>query len=574
MSELLVGPFGELYELSTRFDPSDPASSMVTLRDAESWSRTLDWIVDHPGNLRALRRTLMRALPRLGAETRSLAEPRLLELLAREVASGEIVIRSRTRERPSVELLDSIPEALTALADEAPPPEPAPVVAPVIECILDAVAYECSHKSKRKAGLRLEVGTSGASRVFEVVAGDKGKGDIITVKSEYSAAPCSIHDPKNLVVTGPGMRDTLAKGTQEVEVYYDRIDTNDLLKYFWSWNIGAMDFLLTPQACTGHGVGATIRVYPALSVEAKLVLMLEPRAMGARVDGKMATAQGRGYHETRGRPAQTDWHFSIAGKVKFDNHATELGVTYEDKVRKWTSFNRLVKRAVDRFVELFFEFTGVKLRPLFPNLQLEYKGQYTEIEGKPTVGTEWSVMLKADPLIGLELRVEILDLLIKALGKTQFAIIAKGLAKVREWAKEKDQIFEVFLAFQGLIAGELGAKKKPELARASVNGKIEGALKTLFEARASFGSTGWMGFAFGAEVKGNTGFAVRLQLDHDAKGVFLVGKFVLLECKFECAVWASGKFFWELKESYENEFVWWGEQDLLSSSNKYVLSSG
>ena len=85
---------------------------------------------------------------------------------------------------------------------------------------------------------------------------------------------------------------------------------------------------------------------------------------------------------------------------------------------------------------------------------------------------------------------------------------------------------------------------------------IQGALKAIFEAKASFGSTGWIGFAFGAECKGNTGFAVRLQLDHDHKGVFLVGKFV-----------------WELKESYEGEYVFWGEQDLLTTGSKYVLSS-
>lgn len=552
---------------------------MVTLQDAESWGRTLDWIVDQPNNLVALRRTLMRAIPSLGPETRALAEPRLLELLTREVASGEIVIRARNRERPATELLDTIPEALTALAQEgagelqqATESGPQEVPAPVVECILNVVAYECSHKAKRKAALRLEVGTTGVERVLEVVAAGPGHGDTITVKPEYGAAPCSTHGPKALYVTGPaGYRESFAQGEQQVEVYYDRIVEDDLLRYFWAWNLSPASFTISPQVCTGHGVSASIKVYPALVVEAKLVLELNT---ADRVDSKMAKAQDRGYHETRGRPAHTDWKFSLEGKVKYAGQSTSLGIAYEDKIKKWASFNRLVKRAIDRFVECFFQFTGVTLRPLFPNLQLEYKGQYTEIESKTTVGTEWSVMLKADPLIGLELRIEILDLLIKALGKTQFAVIARGLGKVREWAKDKGQTFEIYLAFQGLIAGELGAKKKPELARASMSGMIQGALKTVFEAKASFGSTGWIGFAFGAECKGNTGIAVRLQLDHDSKGVFLVGKFVLLECKFEYAVWASGKFIWELKEGYEGEYVFWGEQDLLKTGNKYVLSSG
>lgn len=574
MSELLLGPFGELYELSTRFDPAKAgAASTTTLQEAESWSRTFDWIVDHPSNLEALRKTLMRAVPSLGAELWSLTEARLLELFSREVASGEIMVMARVRERPAVDLLDSEPAALTTLADggDTNASEPAPAPASVVECVLDVVTYECSHLGKRRAALRLEVGTAQSERTLEVVAADEGDGDIITVEPEYSAAPCSIHQPKHLVVTGPGVRKTLPQGELQVEVFYSRIDTSDLLKYFWAWNLGPAEFTLTPQACTGHGVYALVKVYPALEVEAKLELALDT---GARVDTRMAVAQQRGYNERRGRPAHTEWKFALEGKVKYASHFQSLGIEYEDKIRKWAAFNRLIKRAIDTFVDYFFTFTGVKLRPLFPNLELEYKGKYTEIEGKTTVGTEWSVLLKADPLIGLELRIEILDLLIKALGKTQFAIIARGLAKVREWAKDKGQTFEIFLAFQGLIAGEIGAKKKPELARASVDGMIQGALKVLFEAKASFGSQGWIGFAFGAEVKGNTGFAVRLELDHDSRGVFLVGKFVLLECKFEYGVWASGKFIWELREGYEGEYVFWSEQDLLKSGNKYVLTSG
>lgn len=573
MSELLQGPFGELYELSTRLDPTKAgAASLVTLQEAESWGRTFDWIVDQPSNLDALRKTLMRAVPQLGAELWSLTESRLLELFSREVASGEIMIMARVRERPSVELLDTEPASLVRLAEsstaEKSEPEPAP--APVIECILAVVTYECSHVGKRKAALRMEVGTSKADRTLEVVAGDKDHSDTITIKPEWTAAACSTHQPKVLSVTGPGVRETLPDGELKVEVYYSRIDTSRLLDYFWSWNMGPAEFTLAPQACTGHGVHALVRVYPELQVEAKLVLELNT---ADRVDSKMALAQKRGYHETRGRPAQTDWKFSLEGKVKYSGRSESLGVQYEDKIKKWAAFNRLVKRAIDKFVDYFYTFTGVKLRPLFPNLQLEYKGQYTEIESKTTVGTEWSVLLKADPLIGLELRIEILDLIIKALGKTQFAIIARGLAKVRDWAKDKGQTFEIYLAFQGLIAGEIGAKKKPELTRANVTGMIQGALKTIFEAKASFGSTGWIGFAFGAEIKGNTGFAVRLQLDHDSKGVFLVGKFVLLECKFEYAVWASGKFIWELKEGYEGEYVFWSEQDLLKTGNKYVLTN-
>jgi hypothetical protein len=569
VSELLWGPFGELYELSARHDQASVVST-VTLDEAETWSRTLEWVVDHPDNLNALRRTLMRAMPALGAELWSHSEARLLELFLREVASGGIVVVDRLRERPAVELLDSEPTSLTTLSESSTTCEPEPEPAPVIECILAVVTYECSHVGQRKAALRLEVGTAQANRTLEVVAAGKGNGDTITIKPQWSAAACTLHQPKLLVVTGPGVHQTLPQGELNVEVFYSGIDTSRLLDYFWPWNLGPAEFTLAPQACTGHGAHALVRVYPELAVEAKLVLELDTNE---RVDDKIALREERGYHETRGRPAHTDWKFTCEAKVKFGNFAATLGGEHKDKIKKWAAFNRLVKRAIDTFVEKIFTFTGVKVRPLFPKLKLEYKGKYTEIEGKTTVGTEWSVQLEANPLIGLELRVELLDSLIKALRRPPFMVISDGLAKVREWAKERNQKLEIFGVFQGLIAGKIGAKKKPELTRANSTGMIQGALKLIFEAKASFGSTSWVGFAFKAECKGQTGLAVQLSLDHDNQGVFLAGKLVLLECKFEYAVWGSGKLFWEIKAGYEGEHVFWGEQDLLSTGNKYVLTN-
>lgn len=574
-----------------------PVASTVTLRDAESWSRTLNWVVDHPDNLVALRNTLMRAVPSLGAEARDLAEKRLLELFARELASGEVVISTRDRLRPNVDLLDDVPEDLTAL-DEADAgdsdrgtEETTPAPAPVVECVLDVVTYACSHKGERKAALRLEAGTSTKSRVLEVIAADKGNGDIITVTPQYSAAPCSTHATKALLVRGRGLNETLGQGEQQVEVFYDSIDQTDLLGYFWSWNKSGHDFTFSPQVCTGHGVSATVRVYPALEASAHIMLMLETRN---RVDNVVAKAQSRGYHEKRGRPAFTEWRFEVAAKVKYGPHASEFSIGNKDqrkdpgRVERWAAFNRLIKRSIDVFADNLAQYACVsmvggstddkvpvlQLRPMFPQLEIEYTGKYEEIASSPKVGTAWSVKLKANPLLGLEARLEILALFIQAMKRfPKTAPVGYGLEKVREWAKKKKQTIELYIALQGVIEGDCGIEKKAELAKGSATGHIQGAIKVLFEAVAALGSSGYIGFAFGAEVKGNTGLAVRLQLDHDSKGVFMAGKFVLLECKFKAAAWASGKFIWEIKESYEGEFQFWQERDLLSTGNKYVLTN-
>lgn len=599
MSEVLVGPFGEEYELSTRFDTSGGSCFTANVHEAESWGRTLDWVVDTPANRRALRSVLMRAIPKLGAEAHSLPEPRLLELLAREVASGEITIGVRAQTRPLLNFEETLSEEVVSIAEEAAESETqqsesetSPAPTPVVECVLDVVTYECSHKAERKAALRLEAGNSGVSRVLEVIAGGKGDGETITVKPEYSANPCANHQPKSLSVSGPGTHETKAHGDGEVELYYDLINKDRLLDFLFSWNLRPASYSLSPQVCTGHGMAATIKVYPALSVKAWFMLKLDT---DSRVDRLVDKANDRGRHERRGRPPYTAWLFEVGLNLKYGSHGTEFKYTNQEddedkkaKIKKWAGFNRTMKRAIDTFVEKLWRYAGVQIdstrggdkidavrvRPMFPQLEVEYEGQFKEIETKCTVGTAWTFKFKANPLFGIEVRVEILAVMIKALATTpQTVVIAKGLEKIRGWAKDKGQTFEIYIALQGVIEGECGIEKKPELAKGNATGMIQGALKVLFEASASFGSSGWVKFSFGAEVKGNTGLAVRMQVDHDAKGVFVQGKFVLLECKFEVAAWASGKFVWEIKKSYDREFVWWNEKDLLTTGSKYILSA-
>lgn len=608
-----MGPFGEQYELSTRFDSTGGQDVSPNVHDAESWRRTLDWLVDEPKNRDALRKALMRAVPRLGAEAHSIPERRLLELLAREVASGEIMIGVRSMHRPVLDFESTLAESVTALAQEAketgeqsttdPESEASessdtsgtsdttPAPAPVVECILDVVGYECSHVGERKAALRIEADNPDCPRVLEVIAGGLGDGETITVKPEYSADPCGNHQPKSLVVSGPGLYETKAHGDNEVVLHYDLINKDRLIDFLFAWKLRPATFTLSPQTCTGRGMAATIRVYPALSVKAHFMLKLDTMV---RVDKAVDKAQDRGYHERRGRPAHTDWRFSVGIKVKYGSHATELSfgnpsiVDEANKVKKWAAFNRLVKRAIDLFTGNLFKYAGVtvgpgipgqtdkidvfRIRPLFPQLEIEYEGKFQEIVSAPEVGTAWHLKFKAAPLFGIEARLEILGALIRA-GRAYCMPLAVGLEKIRAWAKDKGQTFEIYIALQGVIEGECALEKKPELQKGSATGMIQGALKVLFEASASFGSSGMIRFSFGAEVKGNTGLAVRLQVDHDDKGVFVQGKFALLECKFEMAAWASGKFIWEVKESYEREFVWWTERDLLSTGSKYILTN-
>jgi type VI secretion system secreted protein VgrG len=481
---------------------------------------------------------------------------------------------------PSAEaraLAEAAPKSAEQLTSKAAAPpakgeQKAPTKAD--ECEIEKVEIACEHDGKRKAKLILppDKDKKRPANVIEVVGANSGSGDSIKTSIKMRKPRCATHKPHALTVRSVHGTIHKAEDTSTVEVVYGAVVLETQLhRLIWPWGHSPVDYSFTPGACAARGSAAIVRVYPAYKVSASIQLGLDTEE---RVKGRIAAAQKKGYVEKRGRPANTDWFFEIKGKIKYGNHAVELGYKFESDVKKWAAFNRLIKRAVDLFCEYFFKFTGVTIVPEFPKLGLNYEGEFKEIDESWRVGAEWSITLKADPLIGLTVRIEILDCLIKALQKTQFRAIGVGLEKVRDWAKKKDQTFEIYLAFSGLIGGEVGAKKSAASPRATPSGSIEGKLKVEFAAKASFGSKGVIGFAVGAEVGAETGIAAKLALDNDAKGVFFKGTMTLLACKFKYAAWASGKFYWEIKESYEGEYTFWEDIDFLKTSEKYVLQGG
>jgi type VI secretion system secreted protein VgrG len=442
-----------------------------------------------------------------------------------------------------------------------------------VDCELASLEIECKHpKHKVPVKLPAEKDAKKPFDVLEVIAGKKGDGDTITAKIVMAKPRCGTkHKGQALVISGPDGRIVKAEDTSTYEVSTHDIDIRlGFFKHFWPWNRPGEEYTFTALACHKGGASIKVRAYP--DIEAKVDLILALNTAG-RVKTRIKDAQEKGRVEKRGRPAQTDWNFSIKGSLRYGTQTNELSAKYEDKIREWASFNRLVKRAIDKFCELFYTYTGVTILPEFPNLSLSYSGKFKELDGKYKVGAEWKIVLKADPLIGLTVQLDILDVMISALEKTQFAVIGRFLKKVRGWAKDRGQKFEIVLSFTGTIGGEVGAKKSAAETKAGPWGMIEGKLKVEFAARASFGTQGIVSFAFGAEAKANSGIAARLSLDNNAQGLFLKGKLILLACKFQYSAYATGKVIWEIKESYGGEYMFWDDIDMLKSPDIYVLKN-
>lgn len=444
---------------------------------------------------------------------------------------------------------------------------------PAADCQVQSIEVACEHEGKRKYKVKLPAAKDQKPpvHILEVVAADSGEAEKIKTTIVLAKPRCATHKPHALTVKGPKATITKPEDISTVEVFHGDEDIHArLFDFIWPWKLGPVDWTFTASACHGPSTPVVVRVYPKVEPSFSLEFALDT---DGRVTDKIEKAQEAGKVEKRGRPAQTTWKLAFKGKVKYGNRAIELGVKFDDKIRKLAAVNLLVKRAIDLFCDYFYKFTGVTILPVFPKLSIAYEGKFKEIDSTHRVGAEWSIKLKADPLIGLTAKIEILDVLINALGKTQFAVIARGLDKIRKWAKEKGQKLEVTLSFTGTIGGEIGAKKNAAVAKAGVAGAIEGKLKVEFAAKATFGSKGVIGFELGAEVKADSGLSAKLSLDNDDKGVFLKGKLTLSACKFKYAAWASGKVFWEIKESYEGEHTFWEDIDLLKSPDVYILKS-
>ncbi len=444
-------------------------------------------------------------------------------------------------------------------------------------CEIEKVEYSCEHVGERKKTLVLPADRSqkAPANLIEVVGGPKGHGDNIKTVIAMKKPRCGVHKSQALVVRGPSGTITRAEETSTIEAAYGSIVIEGrFLELLWPWSMRPVDYTFSPAACSTHATQATIRVFPAIKPSLKLLLALNGKALEDRMDKRVTAARTKGSVEKRGRPAHTEWKFELKGKVKYGSHAVEIGAEYKSKVEQWATFNRLIKRAIDTFCEYFFKFTGVTVLPEFPNLSLEYEGEFKEIDGSHKVGAEWSALLKADPFLGLTAKIELFDVMIKALGKTPLKVLAVALEKIRAFAKKHDQKLELYLSFSGVIAGEIGAKKKANLAKAKPYGMVEGKVTAKFAAVAAFGGSKWgVSFEVGADISAETGISAKLMGDNDTKGMFLKGKMAIAACQFKYSFYASGKFFFEVKEAYEGEHKLWPETDLLQSPDIYILKS-
>jgi hypothetical protein len=438
---------------------------------------------------------------------------------------------------------------------------------PKEDCAITKIEVECEHNAKRKKKITLPSNDK-SPVILEVVGAARGSGDKIKTTLTYVNPACDDHTNQQLVIKSPtGGLIQFAENEGTFEAYYDDPSEMSVVR-MWPWDESPDDFKIIPHACRIVPKQAVIvRVFPAYEPSLSFKFSLDTED---RVGAKMKAAKAKGKVEKRGRPPQTDWKIEFQAKLKYGKRVRTLTAEYEGKLRQMASVNLVIKRVIDKFTDLFYKWCGIAVYPEFPSLELSYEGKFKEIENSFRVGTEYNLTFKADPLFGITFKIDILKVLISAL-RPLAPPVAEFLDKALEWAKENEQTLELTISFSGLIGGEIGVEKKAENQKPGFKGLLQGKLKVAFAAKAEASAKFLVSFAFGAEVGADTGIAAKLLMDHDDKGLYLKGAVTRLECKFKWSAWASGKFIWEVKEAYEDEYTWWEEKDLWESDNAYVM---
>lgn len=454
------------------------------------------------------------------------------------------------------------------------------------ECFLQAIDVECEHAAKR--GFKMKLPAPKDARrpvnVLEIVAGGAADAEKVTAKASFASARCAKHGNSVWTVSGPALAKTFTAEACSLDLAYGEVDIKfHKARWLWPWSEKPAVYKLSPGACHSPADAVLVRVFPAIEPSISFQFELDTND---RVKSQMAKARAAGFVDTSGAAPSTEWKLGFSAKLTYGSRVSELGAEMKGKIEKLASINALVKKAIDRFSECFYKYTGVTLYPVFPKLSLEYSGKFKEIDRTGRVGAEWGLTFKASPLIGITAKIDALKAIISALkGIPALTALANGLDWLRTKAKEHEQVFDLTLSFSGTISGEIDAKKTAK-GPASFKGAVTGKVQVAIAAKVSLGGKAAvssrpgsnlndedkpLGVEVGGEAKASTGLFVKLEGNSDEEGVYGSGKAGILGCRIELVAWASVKVFWEVKESYEKEFSLWGDIDLLKSDKHYLV---
>ena len=461
---------------------------------------------------------------------------------------------------------DPDPEGDVELEEEV-----GPVAVPPGTCEIATVEVACAHGDR---GHKLSLPATKTKpedvvNVLEVVGAAEGEGDRIKVTTTLLGPRCSEHAVNGIEILRPrpAQKLSFSEDFAEFDAYYGPAKYTEWL---WPWNAKPVEYQIQQNTCdAGRRHQTVVRVYPDYQIEVDINVALDA---AERSSDKLAKAREAGHVERRGRPAHTEWSFSISGKLAYGGRSFSLDASYESKLKNLQTVNRWVKQAIDLFCSIFRKFFGLDLELLLPSVSLQYSGKFVELDKSYRVDREWSLSCKAAPLFGVTLKLDILELAIRALAAIPgLVVVSKFLLEAKALAKKHDNTLELLIKFTGSVGFELSASKNPGNEKVQANATGVGELTVGFEAKVEVSGTKWLvAFKAGASVAGATGVTVKPGILREDDGIALEAKLLLQPLTFEWGAYASGKFIWELEAGTSGSHEFWPEKPLMEGK-KYIV---
>ena len=280
-----------------------------------------------------------------------------------------------------------------------------------------------------------------APKQLEVVGGENNLPSEITSKINglvHSGASCShLQSTFNIFFSNSLLLSPLSLTELKFKAFAPYHDSFDI------WNVNPVQYSFNVTTC-GTQAGTTIAVYPDTEYD----VAIEFPKPQYKNENKLTPKDNNKYVEIENTKS-TEWGLAISGSIKKDGIPLKVEYEFSNEISKIEKISK-ISRGLQEHLSILQN--AGKVEPIsftikFPNFKFTYNGHWAELEGSPLCDFENELSFRFDPLIGVEVNVDLIATAAIAFGGP-LAII---LNKVRGLAKKN-----IDIKFNLVLTGEAG----------------------------------------------------------------------------------------------------------------------
>jgi hypothetical protein len=380
----------------------------------------------------------------------------------------------------------------------APPKKTAPVEHP---CKHETLVVECNHEAR---GFKLQLpaapSAEGADQ-FEVI--DDGH-EMVTCTTKIAAGPCGETHKGKVFDIYPA--DSVKTQTDDELVfranYEPDLKSNSFPDLFpLTKSRSPQSLKVTTNTCQQDTLSATVLVYP-------------------QVDWALDISLGyAGKYSGDDDERSSELKFSGKVSVTVQGLKKEFGVEIQHEINQALKFADMACKTAQMIGSVTDDLGGVEVAFDYPALSFSGTWGWREIEGSPKCGYGYTWKLGFSPLIGAEIKVDILSFLI-----TKIPAIGQIVEGIRK-AVENEAELAVYFAVEGKVSATFDASKtvgEPSDCSGDLGGELEFTLEGVIKSQQYHF---WCFHAGGeAKVGGHATFSADVKGRADGEGPYYQGE--------------------------------------------------